>query len=940
MNAPYLSLIDRREQSDEGEFQASGVDLLRMVDMVEAHITRTSSENSRVKNELARLRRKLAVNEFVLHNASVANVWIGRDARILSANAAACKLASLDQADLLKKSIYDIEGCIPADQWDLYWQKVKERGVVRGETSIRRSKGRLVPVSINSSYMQIGSDEYLIVFAIDISDRVRIERKALRSEERLRALAENIADVVCIVDRTWRFRYVSPSCKGVLGFSCAELMGKRVETILHPSDVQHMLQAIARDMDSTTDVIGPIEIRCRHNSMEKESEWLYFSLVARNRFHDSSVDGLVIVARDITGSKKTHDAAKSQDSRLIAQREQLLKLAQNRKRDFRESVLDALSAAVETLGVDRASYWSGDNESGLTCEMLVRDGKVVEPIALVQTYFEEHPELVRTLLEKNVCNLTFEDYFGSDSQIYQNLHLQNIDAILTASVWVQGRVSGVLIFSHSTSHRIWKSDELDFATAIATHLSLLIESEKHRIAEERIRQLAHFDTLTGLPNRNLLLDRVRQAIAHSNRLNRQMAIMFLDLDRFKIVNDTLGHDVGDQLLRLASQRLFGALREEDTLARQGGDEFIVILPGIKSPQDASTVAQKLIAALEEPFLLQGNTLHVKTSIGISICPADGTNMETLLRHADMAMYYAKELGGNRTQFFASHMNLKATDQMAMESSLRLALANDELELYYQPQVDHTGNVASIEALVRWTDPALGTVSPSKFVPLAEESDLIFALDEWVLNEACRQNKAWQKEGFPKIRIAVNLCARQFAVQGLPQLVSRILDKTGLEANYLELEITESILMQSNQSTLDVLHRLHSMGIALSIDDFGTGYSSLSYLKKYPVSKLKIDRSFVTDLSSDPDDQAITRAIIAMAHNLRLKVVAEGVETPEQYAFLREHRCDYIQGYLVCHPMPAAQTALLFQAGSSVWPDLGRPGPSVETSVEMEPANAK
>ncbi len=458
--------------------------------------------------------------------------------------------------------------------------------------------------------------------------------------------------------------------------------------------------------------------------------------------------------------------------------------------------------------------------------------------------------------------------------------------------------------------RAMKAGASDFITK-PIYWPLLLQRLRHILANQRaekqIKHLAYHDTLTGLPNRVLFHDRLQQALSHAVREEHPMGVMFLDLDRFKIINDTLGHDVGDELLKAVSQRLINCIRQGDTVVRLGGDEFTIILPVITKAEDAAFVAQKILVTLAEPFLLNHQELHITSSIGISLYPNDGTNTQTLIKNADIAMYRAKDLGKNNYQFYTADMNSRALETINLENALRHALERNELLLHYQPQIDiRTGRIVGVEALVRWQHPEFGLVSPVKFIPIAEETNLIIPIGEWVLRTACEQGVRWRELGLPVWRMAVNLSARQFRHQDLLQPIRRILQETGFDPHHLELEITESLIMQGAGKTIAILEALDEMGIRLSLDDFGTGYSSLSYLKRFPIDTVKIDRSFVRDIHTDPNDAAITSAIIAMAHSLRLSVIAEGVETEEQLAFLRERNCNEYQGYYFSKPLPAEQ----------------------------------
>lgn len=453
---------------------------------------------------------------------------------------------------------------------------------------------------------------------------------------------------------------------------------------------------------------------------------------------------------------------------------------------------------------------------------------------------------------------------------------------------------------------------LVIATLDANKLTEQVEAAKLKLAH-----LAHHDGLTGLPNRMLLQDRLGQAIEVARRQGLQLAVLFMDLDRFKHINDSLGHAVGDQLLKSVAQRLLACVRQSDTVSRQGGDEFVLLLSQVQHADDAAQFAQKILTALALPHSIDGHDLHVSVSVGISIYPADGQDAETLLKCADTAMYHAKENGRNNFKFFEQDMNARAVERQNIESSLRNALERREFVLHYQPKIGlRSGAIVGVEALIRWQHPKRGLLQPMDFVPIAEDCGLIRPIGRWVLQEACRQAQAWLQAGLPPIIMAVNASALEFRDEDFLENLQMTLEETQLDPRLLEIELTESVLIRDAEAARSVLHAIAKMGVKLAIDDFGTGYSSLSYLQRFPIHTLKIDKSFVNQMTSNADDASIVNAIISMGKSLRQRLIAEGVETPEQHASLLALHCDEGQGYYFCRPVDAEQLTDLLQAGAT------------------------
>ncbi len=563
-----------------------------------------------------------------------------------------------------------------------------------------------------------------------------------------------------------------------------------------------------------------------------------------------------------------------------------------------------------------------------------------ETLRLWATVFENSGEAVMITDRENhivSVNQAFTDITGyapgevigkSPSLLGSGRH----DATFFSNMWRRLEASGHWqgeIWDRRKSGEIYPkwlgiSAVRDTLDQLTHYVAIFSDISERKEAQERIEFLARHDPLTGLPNRMLLADRLEQALAHADRTQSKVALLFLDLDRFKTINDSLGHPVGDALLQEITARLKASVRETDTISRLGGDEFVVVITDLEDEEIAASVAQKILEITRAPFSIGGHTLNTSISIGITLYPTDGGDFDTLLKKADIAMYHAKDAGRNTYRFFTEQMNVNALERLLIQNRLQQALEKNEFVLHYQPQVAlGTGRIIGIEALIRWRNPELGLVPPDRFIPMAEENGAIVAIGDWVLREACRQARAWREDGIGTLPVAVNISTLQLQHGDFAERVLTIIAETGHDPRMLELEFTESILIQDVERVLGQVHRLKAAGITVAIDDFGTGYSSLSYLKRLDVDRLKIDRSFIRDISTDPDDAAIVRAITQMARSLRLKILAEGAETTEQTRFLLAEGCDEVQGFLYSRPLTADAFANLYRQTSGFITNLTR-----------------
>lgn len=620
---------------------------------------------------------------------------------------------------------------------------------------------------------------------------------------------------------------------------------------------------------------------------------------------------LVGTILDITQIKQNELIEFERLAKIERYQEALLEWSRVDYENIEQAFKRATEISANTLDISRVSIWLyNDDYTSIQCHNLYINNVGHEQGSIL--YKKDFPNYFKALRSGKmiVVNIAREDVRTNE---FKDAYLvpNNIYSMLDAPIHYAGEIVGVVCHEYTNSIHNWSSQEQEFASAIASTVSLSLEIQKRRHIEKELEHQAYHDALTKLPNRSLFIDRLDQALKLANRNQTMLAVLFLDLDNFKEINDSLGHDTGDQVLINIAERLSVGLREMDTIARLGGDEFTLIVSDFRDTQLINEVVKKLFNILQQPMDINGELLYATSSIGISIYPDDGETSETLIRNADAAMYKAKEAGRNSFEFYTHDMTERAFEHVMMESNLRRAIEQHEFIIYYQPQYDpSTQKIIGMEALLRWQHPEMGMVSPSKFIPIAENTGLIIELDRWVMKTATQQVSQWHKSGLQPGRLSLNMATKQLEQNDLLEFINNCLQQSMCNPEWISFEITESQIMRNPEKAISLLKQISMLGIEIAVDDFGTGYSSLTYLKRLPVDKLKIDRAFVNELPDDEEDVAIVRAIIALATSLKLSVIAEGVENQQQVDFLVAEGCPEIQGFFFARPMPADQVALL------------------------------
>jgi len=823
--------------------------------------------------------------------------------RYLDVNDAACRELGYTREEFLQMGPHDIFSVSQEELTELYRRMLSgDESEKMTEGVYRRRDGSMFPVESFRRALRSEDGDIIVAVARDISERRR------RDEElrRFRAAMDVSADMIYLVDpQAMRVIDANETACHKMGRSREELLSMGPHELINLS--REELNAIYGRL-----IAGKQE--GSHGEGWQTSKDGHRFPVELFRRVVRSEEGPVIVAvvKDVSERWATEEARKATEEKIRDQAHRQQLIAEFGQQVLASAELDevlgrAMDLVAETLSADYCNALELDAESkklvfkatkGWPTEWIGRRAVSVRPGAPIDLVLSRHEPLV------------IHDF---DEPRFSSSPLREFGVRSGIQVPIFGKTQTFgALGAYSKGVRHFTEDDTSFLQSVANILSVAIERKS---ADERLAYLAQFDALTALPNRHLFYDRLLQAMAQARRSTRPMAVLYVDLDHFKLVNDTQGHEAGDELLKEAAARLLGCTRSGDTVSRFGGDEFAVILSNLGRPGDAAIVARKMIDALATPLNLEGREVYVTASVGITLFPTDGEEASLLIRNADTAMYRAKEQGRNVYQYFTREMNERSRVRVETEVALRHAIERSEFFLRYQPTVNlESGNISGFEALLRWQHPQRGTVSPMEFIRVLEDSGLIVPVGEWVLAEVCRQIAAWTKSGCVVPTVSVNLSARQFQQEGLELTVRRVLRESGVNPSLIQFELTESLLMDSPESAARTLALLKESGVTISVDDFGTGYSSLAYLKRFPIDALKIDRAFVRDITTNREDAAITLAIISLAHSLNLKVVAEGVETEEQLRFLIQHACDEVQGYYFSSPIaPLECETMLLEA---------------------------
>lgn len=813
----------------------------------------------------------MEIQQFALEHIQEAIFLVDADARLTYVNETAIRYLGYSKEELLNMSVLDIDPLFSLQKWDEHWHDIQTNQRALIETQQRKKDGTLIPVEVNANYFEYNGIGYNMAFVRDITDRNAKEEQLTKNEHEFRTLAENSPNMIMRYDKECRRIYVNRAYAEQTLISQEEAINTKPTELwgVHFSDANMSAQEYQRLVQQVIQTAQPVKCTLGWKRLS-DGKYVVHDFHIVPEYNNDCVIGALAIGHDISKLKEI-------ESEL------------SKQKGFQETLLRGVAEAGLGVHVTQEGRYIYTNDANLATKYGYDNVAVTKPSFLDAI----HPDDRARVADMHQRRLKGEDVPNT----------YEVGLLQTDGKRREHEVSVIVI-----------PDTDPIQTIIVTK-----DITERKIIEKKIEHMAHHDALTGLPNRILAQNRMEQAIAYAQRHTRFCALLFIDLDGFKAINDTLGHSIGDSVLQAVALRLKECIRECDTISRQGGDEFLLILSDIQTTEEVKTVAEKLIRAFDQPFYTLNHTLSVSASIGIALYPNDGENFETLHQSADTAMYRAKESGKNTYIFYSKQMFQHQIDQFKLQSHLKSAIVDRQFVLHYQPQIDLASNrIIGAEALIRWKHPQIGMVTPMSFIPLAESSGLIVSLGQWVIEESCRQASLWHRNGID-VTIAVNISAIQFKRENLVETVTNALRVSELHPRYLELELTESIMMHDVGTTFQTVQELKALGVQLSIDDFGTGYSSLAYLKRFAVDKLKIDQSFVRDISQDQEDAVIVSTIIQMAKNLNLKTIAEGVENQESLEIVESFGCDEVQGYHFAKPMKSADFESFYQLFSTPAP---------------------
>lgn len=841
-----------------GEANYFDADLLGLLDEMAADLSFAldnydrNTERARIE---ARLRAATEYFETLITAAPVAIAALSADGRVRLWNPAAEATFGWTRDEVIDRPLPIVPGD-KQDEFAALRHEVTTGKPLAGKTLQRRRKdGSTIEVNVYAAPLrnEHGAVDGIMALLVDMTERNRIEQALRDGEARYRQLFEAYPAPLWVFDReTLRFIAVNRAAIEHYGYSRDAFLTMTIADIQPPEDMVSLREIVGRDASAL-----------KHVGLRRHVK------------RDGTIIDVEVIAHPLTFMDRPAAVVMAQDvtERLRAERER--QLAATVFENSREAIV-ITDARQRIISINRAFT----EITGYTLEEV--RGKKPSVLASGRHDARFYEQLWKTL---------------------------EADGYWQGEIWNRRKNGEV--------YPEWLGISVvrDQHATITHYVGIFMDITKRKEAEQRIDFLAYHDPLSGLPNRALLIDRLSQSIAHAQRTGTLFAVLFLDLDRFKTINESLGHRIGDRLLKIVAERLQGLLRDGDTVSRQGGDEFTILLSDLQRNEQIGRMAEEILTRLAEPMQIDEHRLSVTASIGISVFPHNGQDVETLLKNADAAVFHSKEDGRNTFRFFTSDMTEISRRRLDLENRLHRAIAEENFELYYQPEVEaQSGIIRGVEVLLRWHEPELGWVSPGDFIPIAEDSGLIIPLGEWILRKACREAHYWQADCSVPMPIAVNISAIQFHRADFADLVEAVLRESGLQPGLLELELTERILMGDRKSTLSTMDRLNRLGVRLAIDDFGTGYSSLSYLHRFKVDKLKVDQSFVSEMSDSADAKAIVKSIIDLAHNLQIAAVAEGVETPAQVEYLQHFGCELMQGYLLCRPLPRDRIMAFFKQG--------------------------